>query len=195
MNCRICLEGGGHFIYPCRCGGTMKYVHEECLLKWFRVNHYPSRCEICHYTFTFSNVTDGYLQKCLRYIYNIPLCVFCIIYAILTIGSAFILIVSNNPYCIDKDEECNLVFSTIMISSIQYIFQVIEVLSRGFYISTLKTFLLNLSIFSITIVFLLYVSFVFTQSFCICLYYANMWISYHTLPKRKLQNYVEGDIV
>ena len=186
MNCRICLEDDGHFIYPCRCSGTMKYVHEECLLRWFRVNRYPFRCEICHYQFRFTNQNSGYLQKSLQEIYKIPLCVFCMMYAVLTIGAAFILDISGNPYCIDKNNECNLVFATI---------QVIEVLSRGMYISTLKIFLLNLCIFSVTVCALLYISFVFTQSFCILLYYVNMYISYFTwVNGRKLQNYV-GDVV
>ena len=35
-NCRICLEKDeiGNMIYPCRCSGTSKWVHKECLNQW-----------------------------------------------------------------------------------------------------------------------------------------------------------------
>ena len=32
--CRICLEDSSPFIIPCRCDGTVKHVHEKCLLQW-----------------------------------------------------------------------------------------------------------------------------------------------------------------
>ncbi|KAK7369390.1 hypothetical protein VNO80_11427 [Phaseolus coccineus] len=35
IQCRICLETDGrHFIAPCKCRGTSKYVHRECLDHW-----------------------------------------------------------------------------------------------------------------------------------------------------------------
>ncbi|CAN6483213.1 unnamed protein product [Victoria cruziana] len=35
IQCRICLETDGRdFIAPCRCKGTSKYVHRECLDHW-----------------------------------------------------------------------------------------------------------------------------------------------------------------
>jgi hypothetical protein len=55
MPCRICLEDEGPFISPCLCSGTMKDIHEECLLKWIHMNtHNPfnrARCELCHFPF------------------------------------------------------------------------------------------------------------------------------------------------
>jgi len=58
--CRICLENESvldnvsaiekKFISPCKCQGTMKFVHEYCLKKWipnsFKNNPFP-QCEIC----------------------------------------------------------------------------------------------------------------------------------------------------
>jgi len=32
--CRICLESGGNLFSPCRCNGSVKYVHQECLETW-----------------------------------------------------------------------------------------------------------------------------------------------------------------
>ncbi|GFZ19879.1 RING/FYVE/PHD zinc finger superfamily protein [Actinidia rufa] len=35
IQCRICLEiDGRDFIAPCKCKGTSKYVHRECLDHW-----------------------------------------------------------------------------------------------------------------------------------------------------------------
>ncbi|KAL2905982.1 E3 ubiquitin-protein ligase MARCH1 [Bienertia sinuspersici] len=35
IQCRICLESDGRdFIAPCKCKGTSKYVHRECLDQW-----------------------------------------------------------------------------------------------------------------------------------------------------------------
>jgi hypothetical protein len=34
--CRICLGGSEPLISPCKCTGTMKYVHNECLVQWKR---------------------------------------------------------------------------------------------------------------------------------------------------------------
>ncbi|PKU63136.1 hypothetical protein MA16_Dca027153 [Dendrobium catenatum] len=35
LQCRICLETDGRdFIAPCKCKGTSKYVHRECLDHW-----------------------------------------------------------------------------------------------------------------------------------------------------------------
>jgi len=35
-NCRYCLSGDGDFIAPCKCIGSQKWVHRECLKKWQR---------------------------------------------------------------------------------------------------------------------------------------------------------------
>lgn len=58
--CRICLDlelPTSQFIHPCRCSGTMKYVHEECLKTWL-LSRSPdlatSQCELC---------TTKYLMK------------------------------------------------------------------------------------------------------------------------------------
>lgn len=46
--CRICLddESQGTLIAPCKCTGSTKYAHEECLLKWFFKSSNKS-CEVC----------------------------------------------------------------------------------------------------------------------------------------------------
>ncbi|XP_059145105.1 E3 ubiquitin-protein ligase MARCHF9-like [Physella acuta] len=56
--CRICQVPGEKddiLVSPCRCSGTLKYVHYFCLLKWI---DYSSRkttrapmCELCHFVY------------------------------------------------------------------------------------------------------------------------------------------------
>ncbi|KAG4300895.1 hypothetical protein PCK1_002972, partial [Pneumocystis canis] len=60
--CRICFGGAedqptlGKLISPCRCQGTIKWVHVNCLLQW-RIKSKSSksyyRCEQCHYEYLF----------------------------------------------------------------------------------------------------------------------------------------------
>lgn len=56
--CRICRtsgEKGSPLYYPCACSGSIKYVHQDCLLQW--LNHSNARqCEVCKHPFTFSPV-------------------------------------------------------------------------------------------------------------------------------------------
>ncbi|XP_039127219.1 probable E3 ubiquitin ligase SUD1 [Dioscorea cayenensis subsp. rotundata] len=56
--CRICRNPGdaeNPLRYPCACSGSIKYVHQECLLQW--LNHSNARqCEVCKHAFAFSPV-------------------------------------------------------------------------------------------------------------------------------------------
>uniref|UniRef100_A0A6A7FS44 E3 ubiquitin-protein ligase MARCH1 n=2 Tax=Hirondellea gigas TaxID=1518452 RepID=A0A6A7FS44_9CRUS len=57
--CRICHlpEGDGveTLISPCRCAGTMEFIHHGCLMKWLEVSSSRARqvpsCELCNYQF------------------------------------------------------------------------------------------------------------------------------------------------
>ncbi|CAM6094443.1 unnamed protein product [Calypogeia fissa] len=56
--CRICRTPGDDespLYYPCACSGSIKYVHQDCLLQW--LNHSNARqCEVCKHAFAFSPV-------------------------------------------------------------------------------------------------------------------------------------------
>ncbi|KAH9331546.1 hypothetical protein KI387_003654, partial [Taxus chinensis] len=56
--CRICRTNGDSenpLYYPCACSGSIKYVHQDCLLQW--LNHSNARqCEVCKHPFSFSPV-------------------------------------------------------------------------------------------------------------------------------------------
>lgn len=42
--CRICLDNDPKYmIQPCKCDGTMKYVHSTCLKQWcYKSNNYKN---------------------------------------------------------------------------------------------------------------------------------------------------------
>ncbi|PWZ05336.1 putative E3 ubiquitin ligase SUD1 [Zea mays] len=56
--CRICRNRGDEdhpLRYPCACSGSIKFVHQDCLLQW--LDHSNSRqCEVCKHAFSFSPV-------------------------------------------------------------------------------------------------------------------------------------------
>ena len=48
--CRICFDDTPPFISPCRCTGTQRYVHLECLNRWRLTTANPaalSACQTC----------------------------------------------------------------------------------------------------------------------------------------------------
>ncbi|XP_047484022.1 E3 ubiquitin-protein ligase MARCHF1-like [Penaeus chinensis] len=55
--CRICHhpqgEGLDLLISPCRCAGTMQFIHQGCLNKWLEVKRSKKApaCELCNYQF------------------------------------------------------------------------------------------------------------------------------------------------
>jgi hypothetical protein len=44
--CRICHDTDDPLFYPCKCSGSIKYVHAECLKHWLHVNR-RKNCEVC----------------------------------------------------------------------------------------------------------------------------------------------------
>jgi len=53
--CRICragAEANRPLYHPCACSGSIKYVHEDCLLKWIKHSQ-ASQCELCKKQFNF----------------------------------------------------------------------------------------------------------------------------------------------
>lgn len=58
FQCRICFEtvpNTKNLIFPCKCSGTMKFVHEECLKIWIlssRQDIKEATCDICKHQFS-----------------------------------------------------------------------------------------------------------------------------------------------
>lgn len=56
-------EDGGRLLRPCRCKGSQKYVHEECLGAWRRADPMQKRnyweCPTCRYRYKLQRLTWG----------------------------------------------------------------------------------------------------------------------------------------
>lgn len=53
--CRICRgedEPDRPLFHPCRCSGSIKYTHEDCLVNWLSQSG-SNRCELCNHSFRF----------------------------------------------------------------------------------------------------------------------------------------------
>uniref|UniRef100_A0A0A9YTD8 E3 ubiquitin-protein ligase MARCH2 n=2 Tax=Lygus hesperus TaxID=30085 RepID=A0A0A9YTD8_LYGHE len=55
--CRICHGRHGTLVKPCRCRGTLAYVHVECLQVWLTEKE-VNFCELCNYTFRVIHVPE-----------------------------------------------------------------------------------------------------------------------------------------
>lgn len=51
-SCRICFQRDQSLISPCLCNGSLKFVHEDCLVQWLLSSN-RKRCEICQTPFYF----------------------------------------------------------------------------------------------------------------------------------------------
>ena len=58
--CRVChgeAEEKRQLFHPCRCSGSIKYVHQDCLQTWLKVSNVPQpKCELCGEYFNFRNI-------------------------------------------------------------------------------------------------------------------------------------------
>jgi hypothetical protein len=66
--CRVCHcegEPGRELFFPCKCDGTIKYVHQDCLMAWIAhsqkqkpaaLQQRVPKCELCGEPFHFTNV-------------------------------------------------------------------------------------------------------------------------------------------
>ncbi|GJJ72204.1 E3 ubiquitin-protein ligase MARCH6 [Entomortierella parvispora] len=56
--CRVCRSEGTTdqpLFHPCKCSGSIRFVHQECLLEWLK--HSNKRyCELCKYNFSFTPI-------------------------------------------------------------------------------------------------------------------------------------------
>ncbi|KAI8071050.1 hypothetical protein BC940DRAFT_295129 [Gongronella butleri] len=65
--CRVCRSIGRPdrpLYHPCKCAGSIRYVHEECLLEWLSHCN-KSRCELCDHPFVFVPVYEASMPAAL----------------------------------------------------------------------------------------------------------------------------------
>ena len=67
--CRVCFgpsEPLNQLYYPCKCDGSIKYIHQQCLTQWLvskrralgatESSTTPSKCELCGEIFHFQEI-------------------------------------------------------------------------------------------------------------------------------------------
>ena len=65
--CRICRSEGTPdepLFYPCKCSGSIKFVHQECLMEWLSHSH-KKHCELCKTPFRFTKLYDANMPQTL----------------------------------------------------------------------------------------------------------------------------------
>ena len=63
--CRICRSEGTPeepLFYPCKCSGSIKFVHQECLMEWLSHSH-KKHCELCKTPFRFTKLYDANMPR------------------------------------------------------------------------------------------------------------------------------------
>ena len=74
--CRICLENDyiERLIFPCKCRGTAKFVHEECIAQWISTTtniEAKKQCMQCLYKYKFQKKIEIPCKCCSFFEYNI----------------------------------------------------------------------------------------------------------------------------
>lgn len=56
--CRVCRSEGlpeRPLFHPCICTGSIKWIHQECLMQWMRYSR-KEYCELCSHRFSFTPI-------------------------------------------------------------------------------------------------------------------------------------------
>lgn len=70
--CRICRGEGSKeepLFYPCKCSGSIKFVHQNCLMEWLSHSQ-KKHCELCKTSFHFTKLYSPHMPS------SVPLLVF-----------------------------------------------------------------------------------------------------------------------
>ncbi|KAI9799934.1 MAG: hypothetical protein M1825_004305 [Sarcosagium campestre] len=65
--CRICRGEGSKdepLFHPCKCSGSIKFVHQECLMEWLTHSN-KKYCELCKTPFRFTKLYDPQMPRSL----------------------------------------------------------------------------------------------------------------------------------
>jgi E3 ubiquitin-protein ligase MARCH6 len=80
--CRICRGEGSAdepLFYPCKCSGSIKFVHQDCLMEWLSHSQ-KKHCELCKTPFRFTKLysphmprklpTSVFIQKAIKHVFS-----------------------------------------------------------------------------------------------------------------------------
>jgi len=123
-SCRICLEEdntfSNPFISPCKCKGSMKYIHRNCLQNWRMANNTAFyECDICKYKYQFVRSTIATILRNELIILLITMITFIIISFI--IGILFSPLFEKKTYKFLKYITTKILFGGIIMGFIRFI--------------------------------------------------------------------------
>ena len=118
--CRICYEDTeNNMIEPCKCGGSIRWVHKDCLLKWIDMNSTRnSKCDICKFSYKITKkCTQPLLSSINKHYIRIPIIV--IFFSIIVILSVILFnIISGNEIFNISLNKCLYSFRLVTIIGI-----------------------------------------------------------------------------
>ncbi|CCE72676.1 Piso0_000266 [Millerozyma farinosa CBS 7064] len=66
-SCRVCRGEGTEsqpLLHPCKCRGSIKYIHQNCLMEWLKhSNKSTKKCDICNTPYQFRTIYDQNMPK------------------------------------------------------------------------------------------------------------------------------------
>jgi len=66
-SCRICrgeATATQPLLHPCKCRGSIKYIHQDCLLEWLKhSNKSTEKCDICNEPYKFRTIYDPSMPR------------------------------------------------------------------------------------------------------------------------------------
>ncbi|KAH8110989.1 hypothetical protein DFH11DRAFT_1616415 [Phellopilus nigrolimitatus] len=68
--CRICsapAEPDAPLFHPCKCSGTIRYIHQDCLTTWL-AHSKKKTCDVCKYQYSFTKVYSPNMPKQIPFI-------------------------------------------------------------------------------------------------------------------------------
>ena len=106
--CRICQcpdEDENEIVSPCKCKGSVKFIHHQCLLKWCQTRERPWNCELCQYQFQTDEVYKNCFVKTLLFFIELVsfLCCLCISFVI-SINLVLMLLRQPLSYLVTADD-------------------------------------------------------------------------------------------
>ncbi|CAK4031043.1 ERAD-associated E3 ubiquitin- ligase doa10 [Lecanosticta acicola] len=91
--CRICRSEDTPqepLFYPCKCSGSIKFVHQECLMEWLSHSH-KKHCELCKTPFRFTKLYDANMPKRLPWtVFARRACVHAVVFAVQAIRALLV---------------------------------------------------------------------------------------------------------
>lgn len=143
--CKIChsiCNEEAEYVHPCKCNGSLKYIHIECLNEWLKLTNIK-KCDLCNYEFkfqkTFKSGTPNRVPLyyivlfLLKSAYNVAVNFG---YFTVTLLKVFSVVFLNTFICITCFYSSNSLYTTLLFS---FLFLFINILHSFFLMKIVKT--------------------------------------------------------